>query len=108
MAEGDGAAADVDALWIEIESANARDALSGKGLVELDGVEVRRAQTRSCQELLRRWNRPLTHVVRIHACRCARDPAKFRFDAELFDDRFARKEYGRGAVVQRGRIARRY
>src|ERR1041385_4836287 len=99
VAEGDGAAVEVHAFGIEIEAADACDALRGEGFVELDGIEVRGAKAGAREKLLRRGDGALAHVVRIDAGGRARDPAEPGFDAELFYDRFAREEQDRKSVV---------
>ena len=83
MADGDGAAVDIDLLGVEAQLAHARDRLAGERLVELDQVEVVDRQTRAIQRLARGGDRSKTHGRRIDPGHRARHHAGNGPPAEL-------------------------
>ena len=40
MSQRDGAAVDIDLGWIQVELSDARDSLSGEGLVQFDQIQL--------------------------------------------------------------------
>src|SRR6266487_6856738 len=52
--QGDGAAVDVELLLVDLQLARTLQALCGKGFVELDQIDIVRAQSGALQDLARR------------------------------------------------------
>src|SRR5690348_12901494 len=89
MPEGNGAAIDVQAIAIEVQSTIARENLCGKGFVEFHQPKFVQTQTVFVFELLQCRDRPDSHCARIDSGRTDRCNTRQWFEIVLLHEMFA-------------------
>ena len=83
VADGDGAAVDVELVEVDAQVAVARDDLRGERLVDLDQVDVVDGHAGALQRLLRGLDRAVAHDLRGQAGDAGGDDPGQRGEAEL-------------------------
>src|SRR5690606_8798179 len=105
VADGDGAAVDVQLLQRDAEVAVGGDHLGGERLVDLDQVDVVDGETGAAQRLLRRLDRAEAHDLGGEAGDTGGDDPGQRGQAELAGLGVAHDDQRGGAVVERAAVA---
>src|SRR3546814_7653891 len=105
MAEGDRATVDVDFVRVDLQIADRAQHDGGKGLVDLEQIDIRRVHAGLLQRLERGWRDAGQHDRRLGADHRRRTDPRTRLDAELLADLLVADQYRGGAVDDAGRIA---
>src|SRR5262245_25016512 len=110
MAERDAAAMRIHVLSVlgNAKLAQHSDRLARESLVQLDHVELRDLEAETARELFGRRDRADAHDARWHARRGHAENARPRLESVLLDRSFRSDDQRTGAIVDAGRIARRY
>jgi hypothetical protein len=103
----DRAAVGIRALGVEAGVADAGDGLSGEGLVELDGVDVGRAEADLLEQRLQREDRGVAHDLRVQRGGGNRLQSDQAGRPAVTSDPLRGHHQGGGAVVDAGRVAGR-
>ena len=107
MADGDGAAVDVEAVAGNAQLVAAINHLHGKGLVQLPQVDVVHGQAQARQHLGDGEHRANAHLVGLTTGHGKAQEAAQRCQAFLLRQRFAHHHAGAGAVGELARVAGR-
>src|SRR3546814_3320739 len=83
MAEGDRATVDVDFVRVDLQIADRAQHDGGKGLVDLEQIDIRRVHAGLLQRLERGWRDAGQHDRRLGADHRRRTDPRTRLDAEL-------------------------